>query len=210
MKLISDNIINTLSLASHLHRNHTRHDDRDTPYISHLAAVSMYLQCVTDDENIIMAGIMHDSIEDVPDYTYDDLVRDCGVRVADIVSSVTENKSLPYKEMKLDYINKVRNSGPETLLISLADKLHNAKSLSTMPADKIHKGHLWLYEEILKLSKDKIEKCISMDETLIDKNNKANKTLIYNNKVLSYKMAGPLIEELEKTILNLKSITAVL
>ena len=167
MKLISDRIINALSLASHLHRHHVRHDNNDTPYISHLAAVAMYLQCVTDDEDIIIAGIMHDSIEDIPDYTYDDLVNDCGVRVADIVSSVTENKSLPYKEMKLDYIEKVKSHGLETLLVSLADKLHNAKSLSTMPVDKIHKGHLWIYAEISNLAKDKL----SIDHVMYNKSN---------------------------------------
>ncbi len=181
MKLISDRIINSLSLASHLHRHHVRHDANETPYISHLVAVAMYLQCVTDDDDIIVAGVMHDSIEDVPDYTYDDLVNDCGIHVADIVTSVTENKSLPYKEMKLDYIEKVKSHGIETLLVSLADKLHNAKSLSTMPTEKIHKGHLWLYEEILAVAKEKME-----------------------HKIPSYQMALPLINELEKTISNLK------
>ncbi len=188
MKLISDRIINALSLASHLHRNHTRHDADETPYISHLASVAMYLQCVTDDEDIIIAGIMHDSIEDVPDYTYDDLVIDCGSRVADMVLSVTENKSLPYKEMKLDYIEKVRSHGIETLLISLADKLHNAKSLSAMPADKIHKGHLWLYEEILNVAKEKI----NINKETSDE--------------LPYKNVIPLVNELEKIILNLKNL----
>lgn len=182
MKLVSDRVINAISLASHLHRHHERHDENSTPYISHLASVAMYLHTVTDDENIIIAGIMHDSIEDVPDYTYDDLMRDCGEEVANIVLSVTENKSLPYKEMKLEYIDKIKSHGLNTLLVSLADKIHNAKSLLSMPIDKVHKGHLWLYEEILNVAQSKIEE----------------------NKEL-YAPADILIKELEQAISNIKA-----
>ena len=79
-----------IKLASHLHRNQTRNDNNKTPYISHLMSVAMILTHVTDDKDIVIAGLMHDSLEDVPHYTYDMLVEDCGKRVADIVKHVTE------------------------------------------------------------------------------------------------------------------------
>ncbi len=157
MKLPSLNIIKAINLAANLHRHHERQDDNMTPYISHLVAVAMYIQSVTDDESTIIAGLMHDALEDVPDYEYENLVTDCGKAVADLVLTVTENKSLPYKERKLDYIDRVRHAGPATLAISLADKIHNAHSYASMPEEKKHSGHSWLYKEILSIAEDKIK-----------------------------------------------------
>ena len=172
------NIINAINLASRLHRSHVRHDSYDTPYISHLAAVAMYIQSVTDNENIIIAGLMHDALEDVADYEYENLLADCGPKVAQIVLAVTENKTLPYKDRKLNYLEKVKASGPESLAVSIADKIHNAYSYDSMPADKKHTGHSWLYNEILNIAKDKTQN-------------------------VEYQFLIPLVKELEKATANI-------
>lgn len=175
--MISQKILEAINLSSHLHRNHFRHDDNNTPYVSHLYAVSMYIYKVTDDEDIIIAGLMHDSLEDVAEYTYEDLSSECGELVANIVMQVTENKALPYKERKLAYIENIKNGGVECLIVSLADKIHNSKSYNSLPEDKKHTGHMWLYGEILALAKNKLE----------------TEPDIYN-------IALPLIQELENAI----------
>lgn len=151
----SEKLLKSIDLASHLHRDQNRHDAVNTPYISHLFGVAILLASQTDDEDIVIAGIMHDSLEDVPEYTYDDLARDCGERVADIVRGVTENKSLPYKERKLAYIDHLRTGMIESLMVSVADKLHNARSLHTMPVEKQHNGHMILYNEVLKIARER-------------------------------------------------------
>jgi (p)ppGpp synthase/HD superfamily hydrolase len=125
-----------IRLASRLHKNQTRHDVNHTPYISHLVAVAMILREITTDEDIIIAGLMHDSLEDVPDYTYESLVDDCGERVAKIVKHVSEpldpnknlDEQLPWLVRKEAYLNNLRGGTIESALVSAADKIHNTES----------------------------------------------------------------------------------
>lgn len=179
MTLPSDRILNTINLAAHLHRNQFRHDSNSTPYVTHLFAVCMYLRSVTDSEDIIIAGIMHDSLEDVADYTYDDLVSDCGEEVARIVRGVTEDKSLPYKERKIAYLDRLKTGSDESLMVSLADKIHNAKSYLTIDESKKHAGHMVIFEEVLQIAKSRFN---------------------------SDHIAVPLILELENCILDIKAL----
>ncbi len=126
-----------IKLASRLHHTQSRKDSHNTPYISHLVAVAMLLREVTTDEDVIIAGLMHDALEDVPNYTYDNLVQDCGKRVADIVYNVTEpldanktkNEQLPWLTRKQVYLKKLEGGTTESALVSLADKIHNTESI---------------------------------------------------------------------------------
>ena len=81
----SSRLDDAIKLAARLHRDQVRNDNERSPYITHLVSVMVVLSQVTDDEDILVAGIMHDSLEDVPHYTYERLVEDCGERVAKIV-----------------------------------------------------------------------------------------------------------------------------
>lgn len=149
---------NTVNIASRLHRNQVRKDKEETPYISHLFGVAMLLADVTEDEDVVLAGLMHDTLEDVPDYTYENLLKDCGARVADFVKNVTEEKHLPYKERKMAYLSNIKESDNQSLIISVADKLHNAMSFHSMNNNHKHDGHFILYKEILKIAESKIDK----------------------------------------------------
>ena len=165
----SDRLLKAIDLSTHLHRDQTRHDDKNTPYISHLFGVALLLSSQTDDEDIIIAGLMHDSLEDVPEYTYDDLVSDCGERVAEIVRGVTEDKSLPYKERKIEYLEHLRVGMIESVWVSLADKIHNARSYHTLPIERQHGGHMILYNEVLKIAIERISQTDNVDNALITK-----------------------------------------
>lgn len=96
----------------------------------------MILREITTDEDIIIAGLMHDSLEDVPDYTYESLVDDCGERVAKIVKHVSEpldpnknlDEQLPWLVRKEAYLNNLRGGTIESALVSAADKIHNTES----------------------------------------------------------------------------------
>ncbi len=163
-----------IKLASRLHRNQTRKDDEKTPYISHLIAVATLLSEVTDDEDIIIAGLMHDSLEDVPQYTYDDLVRDCGGRVASIVQHVTEpldatkepEEQLPWLERKEIYLDVLRRGGIESAMVSSADKIHNTESFirdSSQEGEHFisrfgssARNRLWFHEQVLIVVTEKL------------------------------------------------------
>jgi (p)ppGpp synthase/HD superfamily hydrolase len=163
-----------IKLASRLHREQTRSDNERTPYVSHLVAVAAILSSVTDDEDIIIAGLMHDSLEDVPHYTYDSLVADCGARVADIVTHVTEpldaNKDvsdqLPWLTRKEAYLAVLRSGGVESAMVSSADKIHNTESFirDIQKEDGVFasrfsssaRNRLWFHEQSLAIVTEKL------------------------------------------------------
>jgi (p)ppGpp synthase/HD superfamily hydrolase len=163
-----------IKLSSHLHRNQNRKDENNTPYISHLYSVAAIISSVTEDEDIIIAGLMHDSLEDVPHYEYDDLVRDFGVRVAQIVLHVTEpldatkgeDEQLPWLERKELYLKVLREGGIESATVSAADKIHNTESfifslkkegdVFTSRFFSSLRNKIWFHEEALAIIREKL------------------------------------------------------
>lgn len=172
-----------IKLATHLHRNQTRRDGDFTPYVSHLYSVAVILSEVTDDEDIIIAGLMHDSLEDIADYNYENLLADCGERVAEIVKHVTEpldgNKSiddqLPWLKRKEVYLENLKSGGKESALVSAADKIHNTISfMDDLRKDgevflkKFHSGtqnKIWFNMEVISI----IENKLGGDHALVEK-----------------------------------------
>lgn len=172
--IFTPRINEAIKLASHLHRNQTRKDHYSTPYASHLFSVAMILATATDDEDVVIAGLMHDSLEDVPHYTYDDLVEDCGDRVASIVIHVTEpldankmdDEQLPWLARKEQYLENLKSGGVESAMVSAADKIHNTESflsdvsqsgdvfLSKFSSSLRNK--LWFHEQVLAIVVEKI------------------------------------------------------
>ena len=119
--------------AAVLHKNQVRKGDMPYPYITHLFSVAFMLQDYTNDENVIVAALLHDTIEDT-DYTLDELQEDFGGTVRDIVSVLTEpgrkanGQDLPWRDKKKAYIKQLANGPTEALLIAAADKAHNMRS----------------------------------------------------------------------------------
>lgn len=164
----------SIKLASRLHRNQTRKDSERTPYISHLVAVASLISQATEDEDIIIAGLMHDSIEDVENYSYEKLVEDCGEKVATIVKGVTETKEysqvedreLRWLKIREMYLENLKLSQKESSLVAVADKIHNNESflldmeregdifLKRFGASMRNK--LWFNEASLEVVKEKL------------------------------------------------------
>lgn len=173
-----------IKLSSHLHRNHFRKDNYNTPYVSHLYAVAALISSVTNDEDIIIAGLMHDSLEDVP-YTPADLEAVFGKRVADIVVHVTEpldatkgqDEQLPWLERKQAYLKVLREGGVESAIVSAADKIHNTESFifdmktegeaftSRFPSSLRNK--IWFHEEALAIIREKLGEEHSLVKRLV-------------------------------------------
>ncbi len=122
--------------ASELHRRQTR-KGKDVPYINHLMAVAAIIGTHGGDEDQVIAGLLHDAIEDcvgaVPG-----IVDQIRARFGDRVLAIVEGCTDSYEERKSDwrprkeaYIANLRSLPDDSpiLLVSLADKVHNARSI---------------------------------------------------------------------------------
>lgn len=132
--ILTHRLQHAINEASRLHRDQFRKDSLKTPYITHLVGVMILLSSSTQDEDVLIAGLMHDALEDVPDYTEAMLEETFGTRVLDIVLGVTEefklrNETPPsWKEEKIFYLENLKKAVDESLLVSLADKIQNTRS----------------------------------------------------------------------------------
>lgn len=79
-------------------------------------------------EDVVIAGILHDVIEDTH-FTYDDIAKQFGARVADLVQTVTLDDTLTHDEQKEKYRATIDAAGAESCAISAADLLSNRRSM---------------------------------------------------------------------------------
>ncbi len=98
------------------------------PYIVHLYEVSQYLREEGADENTIIAGILHDVVEDAG-ATLEEIKNLFGEEVANMVGFESENKALPYVERKKLHMKEIKKSNDKVKLVNCADKLSNLKSI---------------------------------------------------------------------------------
>ncbi len=121
-----------LIFATRLHIDQVRKKS-DTPYIMHLLAVASIVADYGGDEEQVIAGLLHDSVEDQGGRPTLNTVRGrFGPRVARIVEACTdsfETPKPPWQERKRAYVEHVKGAREDELLVSAADKLHNARSI---------------------------------------------------------------------------------
>jgi (p)ppGpp synthase/HD superfamily hydrolase len=134
--LLSARFADALAWAAELHCDQTRKGTA-IPYISHLLAVTALVLEHGADEDEAIAALLHDAVEDqggVP--TLAEIRRRFGDRVADIVDVVSDTDVVPkppWRERKEGYLHHLADPTTPTsaLLVSAADKLHNARSILT-------------------------------------------------------------------------------
>ena len=104
------------------------------PYINHLIEVAQLVSSVTpeQDTNLVVAALLHDSIEDVG-VTATELNERFGQDVADLVVEMTDDKLLPKDERKRLQIEHAPKLSVRAQTIKLADKIANLRSLLTSP-----------------------------------------------------------------------------
>ena len=98
------------------------------PYIVHLYDVYMLLKEENAPIDVLIGGILHDTIEDT-DTQEDEIIENFGDRVASYVKCESEDKSLPYMERKRQHMEKLSKENDEVKLINCADKLSNLRAI---------------------------------------------------------------------------------
>jgi (p)ppGpp synthase/HD superfamily hydrolase len=115
-------------LAAEAHRGQTRKDGT-TPYLGHPLAVARELRRNGLSEEMQVAGLLHDVVEDSK-MTVGDVVERFGVGVGELVAALTDDRTIEdYEERKREHRNRVEEAGPEATSIYAADKLVNVREL---------------------------------------------------------------------------------
>jgi GTP pyrophosphokinase len=122
-------------LASGLHHQQVRKGS-NVPYIAHLMAVCALVLDTRGDEDQAIAALLHDAVEDQGGLsTLDTIRRLFGERVAEIVKACSDstssnpNEKPPWRQRKEAYLQHLTTATPDALLVSAADKLHNARTI---------------------------------------------------------------------------------
>ena len=126
-----------IAYASDAHKEQVR-KSTDIAYISHPFGVASLVIEAGGDEDQAIAGLLHDVAEDCggePRLT--EIAEKFGDRVAHIVRGcsdslvVEEDKKAPWRDRKEAHIEHLRSSNSDVLLVTAADKTHNARAIST-------------------------------------------------------------------------------
>lgn len=111
------------------------------PYVIHPLQVAIILAKLGLDRDTVVAGLLHDILEDTST-TYQELKERFGKRVADIVEGVTKLGKVQFKDVKTEKAENYRKlllamaKDIRVILVKLADRLHNMKTLGHLPREK--------------------------------------------------------------------------
>lgn len=153
-------IIRALHFVNEKHKMHLRKGS-NMPYVFHLTETAGYIAQIGCDEEMVVASLLHDCIEDVG-VTYDEIIILFGSRVANMVKAVSESdKTMSWKDRKLETINDLMQCASEEVkLISCADKLSNIRSILfdiQIMGDEIwnkfnacYDEQMWYYYQLVK------------------------------------------------------------
>ncbi len=161
---LSQRFEEALHYAFNLHRHQVRKGSA-IPYFAHLMAVASLVLEDGGDEDEAIAALLHDAVEDQGGWeTLAEIRRRFGERVAQIVDGCTdayEHPKPPWQARKEAYLEHLNNASPEVLRVSLADKLHNARTLLVdlqLHGDAVwerfnggKEGTLWYYRRLLQI-----------------------------------------------------------
>jgi (p)ppGpp synthase/HD superfamily hydrolase len=135
--ILTDRFDRALLYATHVHGGQVR-KGTGTPYIAHLLAVSATVLEYGGDEDLAIAALLHDSVEDQGGRArLADVRNRFGLRVARIVEACSDSladtgageRKVHWQERKEKYIQHLETADEDVLRVSLADKAHNARAI---------------------------------------------------------------------------------
>lgn len=156
--MFTDRFDDALAYASRIHRAQIRKGS-EIPYVSHLLGVAALAIEAGADEDQAIAALLHDAAEDQGgSERLEDIRQRFGDRVAGIVSDCTDSWTNPKPDWgprKEAYLASLGDKSEDSLLVSLADKMHNAGAINADLAahgpsvwDRFtggREGSLWYY-----------------------------------------------------------------
>ena len=166
--MLGERFDQALLLASQLHRTQVRKES-GVPYVAHLLAVAALAIEHGADEDQAIAALLHDAVEDQGGQPTARRIRDqFGDRVHGLVWALTDTDVVPkppWRARKETYLAHLRQAHADALLVSAADKVHNARCIVEDHAEVGAKlwsrfsggrdGTLWYYRELAGIFKDR-------------------------------------------------------
>ena len=117
------------------------------PFVEHPFNVAIILTNLEMDDEAIVAGLLHDTVEDT-DCTIEDIRENFGENVALLVEGVTKLGKIPYSTKQEQQVENLRKmflamaKDIRVIIIKLADRLHNLRTLKSMtPEKQLEKAH---------------------------------------------------------------------
>ena len=187
--MLSSRFTEALTYATKLHSNQVRKGS-GVPYIAHLLGVTSIALEYGANEDEAIAALLHDAIEDQGgEATRAEIRRRFGDTVTEIVDGCTDAETIPkppWRERKEAYIAHIFNASSSELLVSCADKLHNARSILN--------DYRVLGEAVWERFKG----------------GKEGTLWYYRSLVEAFRQTGstPLVEELERVVLELEQLVS--
>ena len=128
--LSAERLFRAVAFAEQAHRGQFRKGTR-IPYLVHPLRVAEILLRAGAAPDLAVAALLHDTLEDTT-VTADDLRRAFGERIADLVVALSEpeHRTAPWAQRKAHTVAFLRTAPPEVLLLTLADKLDNLRSMA--------------------------------------------------------------------------------
>jgi (p)ppGpp synthase/HD superfamily hydrolase len=135
--VLTDRFDRALLYSTHVHGGQVR-KGTSIPYVAHLLAVAATVLEYGGNEDLAIAALLHDSVEDQGGAPrLEDVRNRFGVRVARIVEACSDSlantakdeQKLPAKQRRQAYLTHLRKADRDILNVSLADKVHNARAI---------------------------------------------------------------------------------
>ncbi|MFO7709972.1 MAG: HD domain-containing protein [Desulfobacterales bacterium] len=135
-RIYSGTLYDAIELAARAHHGQVR-KGTEIPYLVHPLAVAAILIRAHCREDLVVAGILHDTLEDTP-LTVGDIRPRFGPQIADLVVGLSEpDKQARWEDRKAHTLAYLEHeAGEDVLLVALADKLDNVRAIRTGLADE--------------------------------------------------------------------------
>lgn len=164
LKITSNRIKQALEFATKAHAGVFRKSKEALPYVSHPIEVATIIQAYhPDNENAIIGALLHDTVEDCEEVTFEVIEEVFGSEIASIIKEVTDDESdlqdLPRDELKKvrrqRQVDNLKNISFESQLIRLGDKISNVSTVTaTNKSIEWQTGYINFVKDVYEELKD--------------------------------------------------------